>query len=87
MLAIGPDTVNNLICEVKVWKNKSWHETATGYAVDYDSKYNISIDTQRAIPVLVMELKGSRPDSGRGTDLDGWAFNSDGEPQFGLQHC
>ena len=58
MLAIGSDTVNNLINEVKVWKNKIWHETATGYAMDFDSKYNISVSTEGPIPVLTMESKG-----------------------------
>ncbi len=82
MLAIGSDTVNNLINEVKVWKNKIWHETATGYAMDFDSKYNISVSTEGPIPVLTMESKGPRPDWGRGIDLEGWAFNSAGEPQF-----
>ena len=82
MLTIGSDTVDILIREVKVWKNRSWHRTTTGYAKDFDAKYNTSISTEGPIPVLMMESKGPRPDWGRGTDLDDWAFNSAGQPQF-----
>ena len=82
MLAIGSGTVDVLIYEVKVWKKRSWQKTATGYAKDFDFKYNTSINTEGPIPVLMMESKGPRPDWGCGTDLDGWASNSVGQPQF-----
>jgi len=82
MSAIDSNTLEVLIREVKVWKNRSWHKTDTGYAMDFDHKYNISLKTEGPVPVLIMGLKGTRPQWERATDLDSWAFNSAGAPQF-----
>ena len=82
MSAIDSNTLEVLIREVKVWKNRSWHKTETGYAMDFDHKYNISLNTEGPVPVLIMGSKGTRPQWERATDLDNWAFNSAGEPQF-----